>query len=136
MKKKDHKEVWANCLSIIKDNINTKSYNTWFAPIHPVKIHENVLTIQVPSQFFYEWLEEHFIDLLRKVIRHELGPTGRLEYSIVIDPKQREGATSGTIKIPTTSKPETQNPDVNMPIDINRGGKAREIPNPFIIPGL
>ncbi len=136
MKNTDHNAVWERCLSIIKDNINSKSYNTWFAPIKPIKLNQNVLTIQVPSQFFYEWLEEHFINLLRKVIRHELGTSGRLEYSIVIDPQQPEGSSAGIIKIPTTSKPDTQNPDVNMPIDINRGGKSREIPNPFIIPGL
>ena len=38
-----------------------------------VKLKSNVLTIQVPSQFFYEWLEEHYVDLLKKIIRKEIG---------------------------------------------------------------
>ena len=85
---KDYKTVWANCLSIIKDNLgkeNEQVYHTWFEPIVPVQLEENVLTIQVPSQFFYEWLEQHFIDLLKQTIRLELGPAGMLKYSIVMD---------------------------------------------------
>ncbi|HPE86781.1 MAG TPA: chromosomal replication initiator protein DnaA [Bacteroidales bacterium] len=136
MMNRNHNVVWDNCLSVIKDNINYESFKTWFAPIKPVKLAQNVLTIQVPSQFFYEWLEEHFINLLRKVIRAELGPNGRLEYDIVIDSSYMQDTNPLTIKMPTTNKKDTQNPSVSMPIDINRGGAAREIPNPFIIPGL
>gem|GEM_PF-4270364 len=65
-------EVWENCLKVIKDNINYQSFKTWFLPIKPVKIKEQVLTIQVPSQFFYEWLEEHYIGLLKKTVKKNL----------------------------------------------------------------
>ena len=50
--------VWRNCLSFIKDNIQSQAYKTWFEPIIAVKLSENSLSIQVPK-FFYEWLEEH-----------------------------------------------------------------------------
>lgn len=66
MEEKNCEKVWNNCLSIIKDNVNLQSYKTWFEPIKPVKLVSKVLTIQVPSQFFYEWLEEHYITLLKK----------------------------------------------------------------------
>jgi chromosomal replication initiator protein len=49
--------VWNKCLSFIKDNIQPQAYKTWFEPIIPVKLTGNVLSIQVPSKFFYEWLE-------------------------------------------------------------------------------
>ncbi|MFW5757183.1 MAG: DnaA N-terminal domain-containing protein, partial [Bacteroidota bacterium] len=80
----NHLDVWKRCLTVIKDNITLNSYNTWFAPIKPIKIVNNVLTIQVPSQFFYEWLEEHYIELLKRTIKKELGPDERLEYSIIM----------------------------------------------------
>ena len=83
--KKKYVEVWENCLQVIKDNIHYQSFKTWFEPITPLKLENNVLTIQVPSQFFYEWLEEHYINLLKKTIKKELGPDGRLEYSIIMD---------------------------------------------------
>ena len=69
---KDFNQVWENCLSVIKDNVSLQSFKTWFEPITPLKLSNNVLTIQVPSQFFYEWLEEHYISLLRKTIKKEM----------------------------------------------------------------
>ena len=80
---KDHNEVWKSCLAIIRDNIPANSFRTWFIPITPMKLERNVLTIQVPSSFFYEYLEEHYIDILRKTLRKELGVDAKLEYSIV-----------------------------------------------------
>ncbi|WP_305887783.1 DnaA N-terminal domain-containing protein, partial [Capnocytophaga canimorsus] len=44
--------VWKNCLVFIKDNIDDRAYETWFAPIVPIRLKENSLTIQVPSRFF------------------------------------------------------------------------------------
>ena len=62
-KEKDHVKIWANCLDIIKDNVSPQSFKTWFEPIKPVKLSANILTIQVPSQFFYEYIEEHYVNL-------------------------------------------------------------------------
>ncbi len=78
-------EVWNNCLSIIKEEVSEQSFKTWFAPIKPVKLHKDVLTIEVPTPFFYEWLEEHYVYILKQAISSELGPGGKLEYSIVVD---------------------------------------------------
>jgi chromosomal replication initiator protein len=132
--KKDHVKVWEKCLSIIKDNINFRSFKTWFEPIVPLKIDNNILTIQVPSQFFYEWLEEHYIHLLKKTIKKELGNDGRLEYSIIVD-SAYSNTSPYTIKLPASEKMATKNPEVSMPIDINKDD-SKSIPNPFVIPGL
>lgn len=132
--KKNQVEVWDNCLRVIKDNIHYQSFKTWFEPISPLKLENDILTIQVPSQFFYEWLEEHYISLLKKTITKELGPDGRLEYSIIMDSSTNNNGPY-SIKIPTSNKKDTKNPAVAMPIDLNKG-KSRDIPNPFIIPGL
>ena len=127
-------DVWESCLKIIKDNINYQSFKTWFLPIKPIRLRDNVLTLQVPSQFFFEWLEEHYIGLLKKTIRKELGNDGRLEYSIIMDSSDADKEPY-TINVPTTERKSTLNPSVSMPIDLNRGS-SKEIPNPFIIPGL
>jgi chromosomal replication initiator protein len=124
-------KIWQNCLDIIKDNVNQQSFKTWFDPIRPVKLNGSVLTIQVPSQFFYEWLEEHYIDLLKKTINKELGPEGRLEYSIIMENNYRN-ANPYTVNIPAVSHKSLKNPAVSMPIDLN----SNSIKNPFILPGL
>ncbi len=133
MMKKTHVEVWEGCLSVIKDNIPPQSYNTWFVPIVPVSLNNDVLTIQVPSQFFYEWLEENFIGLLRKTIRMQIGPSASLEYSVIVANSSNKKPIA--VKYPAADRKSTQNKSVSMPLDLNKG-KTRDIPNPFIIPGL
>jgi chromosomal replication initiator protein len=128
---KAYVKVWESCLEIIRDNVSSQSFKTWFEPIKPVKLSNSVLTIQVPSQFFYEWLEEHYITLLKKTIKKELGTEGRLEYSIVME-NSHNSSKPFTVKIPTNSKKELKNPSVSMPIDLNQN----TIRNPFIIPWI
>lgn len=129
---KSFTKVWENCLSVIKDNVSSQSFKTWFEPIKPIKLSNSILTLQVPSQFFYEWLEEHYITLLKKTIKKELGSEGRLEYSIIMENSYNNSSKPYTVKIPTNSKKELKNPSVSMPIDLNNNS----IRNPFIIPGL
>ena len=80
-----HEQLWISCLSIIKDNINEASYNTWFAPIVPIKFENKVFVLQVPSQFFVEYIEEKYIDLLRMSLTRVAGTGTRLEYRVLID---------------------------------------------------
>ncbi len=127
---KTFENVWENCLKLIRDNVSPQNYKTWFEPIKAVKIDNKVLTIEVPSQFVYEWLEEHYIDLLRKTIKHELGKDGSLEYSIVME-NAFNNSKPYTVKFPTRNTSVSRNPSVTVPITINQG-----IRNPFIIPGL
>jgi chromosomal replication initiator protein len=88
-------EAWDKCLVLIKDQVSTLSYKTWFQPIVPLYLSDMDLTIQVPSQFFYDWLEEHYSTLMRKTILSVLGDNGRLFYSVnteepSVQPSQQE----------------------------------------------
>ncbi len=125
--------VWEKCLEIIRDNINNQSYKTWFEPITPIAIDEdeNVLTIQVPSQFFYEWLEEHYVTLLRKTIKRVLGSNAKLEYQIIMDNGQSTDKKM-TINIPNSRAGSKQNNEINAPGLF----ESPMIKNPFVIPGL
>tara|TARA_Y100000385_G_C13065360_1_gene626410 strand:- start:586 stop:2028 length:1443 start_codon:yes stop_codon:yes gene_type:complete len=131
----DHLAIWNNCLNVIKDNISSQAFKTWFDPIKPVRLENKVLTIQVPSQFFYEWLEEHYIQLLSKTIHKELGPDARLEYSIIMENSGASGKQASSpysVKMPMTNRKATQNPAVPL----SAGLHETPIKNPFVIPGL
>ena len=84
--------AWASCLDIIRDNISRQSFKTWFEPLKVVSLVEDgglsKLTVQLPSQFYYEWLEEHYFALIRKTITKVLGPHGRLYYEVVIEKQE------------------------------------------------
>ena len=75
-------QTWERCLSIIKDQVSSLSYKTWFQPIIPIRLSENDLTVHVPSQFFYDWLEEHYNTLIRNTIKSVIGESGKLFYFV------------------------------------------------------
>ena len=81
----DFRSVWASCLRTISAEVGEQSFRTWFMPIVPVELQGKVLTIQVPSVYFYEHLEGSYVDELKRAIYQELGPEGRLEYNVVVD---------------------------------------------------
>jgi chromosomal replication initiator protein len=78
----DHSVVWKNCLGKIKENVTLMTYNTWFLPIKPVQLSNNVLRVELPSQFFWEWIEEHYNALINKTIAEVIGPEAQLSYII------------------------------------------------------
>ncbi len=130
---KEQNVAWDKCMSIIKDNVPTSSFKTWFEPIEPVKLHEKILTIQVPSAFFYEYLEEQYIDILRKTLRKILGEGAKLEYNVVVGGKNNSGAAPYTVKYPTNTNSKIQNKPLTVPL---KSDEKSSIKNPFIIPGI
>ena len=83
----NYKSVWEQCLKIIRGNVTVQQYETWFAPIvfESFSTEKNTLLVQVPSSFVYEYLEQHFVGLLSKVLAHCFGTNVRLTYRIVTD---------------------------------------------------
>jgi chromosomal replication initiator protein len=124
-------KIWNNCLIFIKDNIQQQAFKTWFEPIIPLKISENSLSIQVPSKFFYEWLEEHYVKILKVALTRELGDEARLIYIIKME------NTFGN-KIPfTESIPSSNQSGVNaQQVDAPLQAFSSELKNPFVIPGI
>ncbi len=126
---RDFKTVWNNCLETIRMSTTPQSFKTWFEPIVPIKLDSNSLTIQVPNKFFYEWLEEHYVSVLRMSIKKELGMAARLEYQI---PVGRNNVN------------ETRTPASKQQIGKVQRGKSfssddvavAEIKSPFVIPGV
>ena len=101
-----------------------QSFKTWFEPIVPMHLREGILTIQVPSQFFYEYLEEHFVQLLRQVIHSELGPNGRLEYSVIVDSGSAQNQAY-SVTLPNQTPKNKWEQD-----------KPSKVHNPFDMPSL
>ena len=123
--------VWDNCLAFIKDNIQTQAYKTWFLPIKPVRLSDNVLSIEVPSKFFYEWLEEHYIKLLKTALQKELGDEARLIYSIRME-NTFGSKVAFTENIPSNNKSGLSPQNVEAPLNSH----ITELKNPFVIPGI
>jgi chromosomal replication initiator protein len=96
------KEIWQQILQIIKDHIKGNNFATWFKPIKPVKLEDHTLTIQVPSQFFYEWIEQHYSTIINQALLQVVGPEYKLFYSIVMD------SSTQPLKLPSFKKSTPQ----------------------------
>ena len=83
--KSDYRFLWNNCLNVIRDNIPEPAFNTWFLPIVPLKYQDRVFTVQVPSQFFYEYLEDKYLDLIQQTLYREIGEGTILNYRILVE---------------------------------------------------
>ena len=80
-----HKALWDNCLQLIKANVTEQQYKTWFAPIvfESYSETEQTLLVQLPSRYVFEYLEQHYVSLLSKVLARVFGANVRLSYRIV-----------------------------------------------------
>jgi chromosomal replication initiator protein len=74
--------VWSACLDVVREKVNMRSFRTWFEPIVPLHLRSGVLTVQVPSQFFYDWIEEHYYSIISTTLAQVLGAGATLQYSI------------------------------------------------------
>ncbi|MGQ1946468.1 chromosomal replication initiator protein DnaA [Geofilum sp. OHC36d9] len=131
--KPDHHKVWSKCLDFVKQSIEPMAFATWFDPIVPLQLRSDVLTIQVPSLYFYEIIEEQYIELVSKGLRSILGPTAKLEYSVVMD-KGRSAVSKHdaiTVNFPTSNKVDLR----NRAVSTNHASET-VIKNPFVIPGI
>lgn len=82
-----HSLIWKECLKQIKENVTLMTYNTWFLPIKPLELNNSTLKVQLPSNFFWEWIDEHYNTLINRTIKDVLGSGAKLEFVIKDDPE-------------------------------------------------
>ena len=131
---KDYTRVWNQCLALIQDIVEPDAFETWFLPIVPVSLEDDTLVLQLPSHLFYEFLEEHYVNVLKSVIKKEIGPMGKLKYKVIME-QQPDPAQSQSITLPSHNRPAVSNPPTLAPIDVYQTSN-RDIPDPFVLPGI
>lgn len=120
-----HTEVWNDCLKIIANNVDPQQYDTWFAPIKPISLVDMTLTLEAPSQFFCEYIEANYLNLLYKTIVRVLGPNAHIYYQFPVVKSQPPMRVPGVESLPPT------NQSVTVPTMSGAEG-----PSAFVIPGV
>lgn len=120
-----HISVWNNCLHFIRQNIDPKQFNLWFGPIVPISLVESTLTVQVPSEFFREYVEDAYLEILKAALKKELGVGAKLVY--VVTPVRQQQ--------PLTYPAAHGNVPVNKSISVETFTKAGNS-GPFVFPGV
>src|SRR5574344_157695 len=119
-----HIEVWNNCLHIIQQIIEPQQYETWFKPVKPVSLMESRLTVEVPSDYFRQYLESAFLDVLRMTLKRVIGEEAKLSYNI------RTVQNQPMMKFPGQLTLTPSNPEVTI------FSQPSGCPSPFVYPGL
>ena len=125
MTQEKHISVWNNCLNFIGQNIDPRQFNLWFKPIKPVSLVESTLTVEVPSEFFREYVEGAYLDILKASLKKELGTGAKLVY--VVTPVQKQQS----LVYPAAHG----NVPVNRTVAVETYGKSGN-PGPFVFPGI
>ena len=128
---RDLNDIWNECLQMFRENVPPQAYSTWFEPKKPVDYRDGLLTIQVPSAFFYEYLESRFIKVIKATIRKVLGPEGKLEYSIMMDTDENKPVV---VRQPSVDRTNTTNPPKQIQINFDKSESS--MLNPFVLPGI
>ena len=120
-----HADVWNNCLRIIENIIDPQKFETWFKPIVPIDFKDNTLLVEVPSDFFREYIEEAFLDVLKSTLKRVIGADARLLYQV------RPVASGQPMVVPAAEV----NAPMNKAVSIDTYHPS-ENPGPFVFPGL
>ena len=78
--------LWTQCLEIFRNNVNEQQYQTWFTSIKfkSYDAEAKELVISTPTQFFYEYLEEHFRNIIHFTINRVFGGNISLVYEVEV----------------------------------------------------
>lgn len=120
-----HIDVWNNCLRIIENIIEPQQFSTWFKPVKPVSMVDSTLTVEVPSEFFLEYIEGAYLDVLSKTLRRVIGADAKLNY--VVRPVSNQ---------PCMTMPCSPGlAPVNAAVSVNTYQPSGN-PGPFVFPGI
>lgn len=102
-------EQWQRCLALIRSRLNQQQFTTWFEPIgfKSYDFETKEVALYVPSQFFFEYLEENFRQLIYMALYHVFGSDTRLVYQVrVVEDAvvREEGNGTPMLKEPSPSR--------------------------------
>jgi len=107
-------ELWSKILEIIKDELGPQSYNSWFINTKIVKFKDQELTISVPSDFCKDWLEKHYIEFIKDILKRTINVDDNLKIEFKIDHQNIFPSTPSTPPIPSTPKKETKKVEASL----------------------
>jgi len=91
-------DLWENCLLYIKDRIQEQAFQTWFDGIIATNLNLDGITLQVPNQFHYEWLETKYRHLIDNALKENANHPLIVNYSVVISDKSIDEIPTLTAK--------------------------------------
>ncbi|MCG3153763.1 MAG: Chromosomal replication initiator protein DnaA [bacterium] len=107
-------QTWSECLSVIREHLPDSTFGTWFESTRGKEFDNKTITVQIPNDFVYQWLEGHYRELVHKAVFQVTGEEYKVVYDIVkpeateaqVSDKQPEGISAPQARL--THDPATQ----------------------------
>jgi chromosomal replication initiator protein len=76
------RRLWDQVLHSVKSRLESPhAFATWFNPIVPREIGQQVVDLEVPNAFFVDWIHEHHLSTLRRSLAEVLGANPEIRFS-------------------------------------------------------
>jgi len=75
--------LWSAAQDALRGMLKTEIYALWFAPIQPVSLKGETLTLGVADEFCEMWLKDNYLDLLRSVVSRAAVKPMALAFTVV-----------------------------------------------------
>ena len=101
-----YKTLWNKLKKEIKETTNERMFNTWIEPVKPIALNRNSLVLELPNQFFYEWIETHYKNQFEKIIKEKLKEEIKIQFTIGVESasNKAEKITQHKKEAPTQKK--------------------------------
>ena len=77
-----HQGLWGQTYKKLKESLPEHAINTWFEPVVPVAISDGELILEVPNQFFYEWIDSHYSQTISVALKES--SNNRTKYRFIV----------------------------------------------------
>ena len=84
----NHLDVWKESKERIKKSQPQHAFSTWFEPIKSIGLSDDDLVLEVPNQFFFEWIQSHYKETIQNEVRRAGGYDLKIKYTV--SPEGRE----------------------------------------------
>ena len=90
-----HENLWQAVYNELAEVLPAHAINTWFEPVSPVALSEKELVLEVPNQFFYEWIESHY----KQNLASALSKASKLnvDFKFIVSAKKTDLVESGDL---------------------------------------
>ena len=119
-----HISIWSHFLKIVEQIVEPQKFTTWFKPVRPVSVVDSTLTVEVPSDFFREYLEATYLDVIKKTLKRVIGADAKLVYLV------KAVSSQPAMEVPAAAGMAPVNREIS--VNIQPSGN----PSPFVYPGL
>lgn len=86
MQSEETGQVWAQVLDSVRGKLGSpQAFDTWFKPIIPRVISDQLVELEVPNAFFVDWIHEHHLSSLRQGLAEVLNANPEVRF-VALEP--------------------------------------------------